>query len=239
MAFLYPHYRYNSAVTSRPYLLPLLMFVLYACFFIKKKVNFLFFLVSTLAILIWLAYAATLTSEVVTITGASSKSVLLYYIENPQKLFSVFLATISDNSKFYRYSFLGILGWLDTQFSVEIYNRLSIIIATIGLCSISIKNIMNEWFPRVLVIIAAFVSISLIFFSLLLCWTPHPATIIQGVQGRYFLIPMIMIAYAISGSLKLHGGFSRKCALLLVAILGIFTIIGTTQLLIERYYLVS
>jgi len=38
------------------------------------------------------------------------------------------------------------------------------------------------------------------FLWMLVAWTKHPALTIQGVQGRYFLVPVIMAAYALPSS---------------------------------------
>ncbi|MBP9012625.1 MAG: hypothetical protein KBG22_03335, partial [Smithella sp.] len=110
-------------------------------------------------------------------------------------------------------------------------------IILIGLLSVSAKNFKKDWFSRSLLVFSALISILLIFFAILIKDNQHPASLIQGVQGRYFLIPMIMVAYAVSGSLKLYEGIFRKIALCLVIFLGLFTIFSTSKLLIERYYL--
>ena len=57
------------------------------------------------------------------------------------------------------------------------------------------------------------------------------------MQGRYFLIPVMMLAYAISGNLKINEGVARKIALVFLAGFVIFTVTSTSKLLIARYYL--
>lgn len=227
--------------TSRVNLLPLLALVLGACFYRKEKKNFLVFALSLLAVLAWQVIAIKTTVGFGYKTGASTSSIVFFYIKHPLRFFDVLLATISnaDFVRFYRDSFFGILGWLDTRFSPNIYNFLSMCAVLIGLLSISIKDIRTEWVPRVVLALSAFASIFLIFFALLVTWNMHPASRIEGVQGRYFLVPVIMLAYAISGGLKLHEGSLRKFALLLVVILGAFTISGTTELLVDRYYVAA
>ncbi len=225
--------------TSRAHLLPLLALVLVASFYIQKKK---FYYVSAFAVVFvlgWTVIASKTTVGFGSIVGASTTSVALFYIKNPLALFEVLIATFSnaDLVQFYRESFLGVLGWLDTRFSTKTYNFLFICTVLIGLLSVSIKNLKTEWVPRVALLFCAIASIFLIFFALLITWNKHPASLIQGVQGRYFLVPMIMIAYAISGELKLSEGIFRKFAILLLIFLGVFTIFSTPKLLVERYYL--
>lgn len=225
--------------TSRAHLLPLLALVLVAGFYIQKKK---FYYVSAFAVMFvlgWTIIASQKTVGFGSIVGASTASVALFYIKNPLALFEILIATLSNNDlvQFYKESFLGVLGWLDTRFSTKTYNFLFIYITLIGILSVSIKNLKAEWVPRLIIIFIAIASVFLIFFALLITWNKHPASIIQGVQGRYFLVPMIMIAYAISGELKLSEGVFRKFATLLLVFLGAFTIFSMPRLLVERYYL--
>ena len=35
-------------------------------------------------------------------------------------------------------------------------------------------------------------------FALLVTWTPYPASTIEGIQGRYFIVPALAAAYALA-----------------------------------------
>jgi uncharacterized membrane protein len=227
--------------TSRVYLLPLLILVLMACFFTKNRSYFYVFIFALLFTVGWLAIAIKTTVDTRIIVGASTSDIVLFYIKNPIKFFDVFGATLTNDNllHFYRDSFFGVLGWLDTKFSAEKYKIFFLLTLFIGLLSVSFKNLSTEWVARVIIFVCAIFSIFLIFFALLITWSPHPASIIQGVQGRYFLIPMIMVAYAIAGGKKLDEGILRKISLLLVIILGAFTMYTTPRLLLERYFIQS
>jgi len=225
--------------TSRPFLLPLLLLVFAACFYTKNRRHIFFFAAVALFVMGWILIAMKTTVDTRVVIGASMSDIMLFYMENPLKLFHVFINTIF-NGTFVRLSgdsFLGILGWLDTPFERKEYAFLWICTFLIGLLSISVKNLKSAWMPRALLLLAAVGSMFLIFLELLVAWTPHPARMIDGVQGRYFFIPMMMIAYAVSGVSNLSAGVFRKIALILVILLGAFTILSTPKLLLERYYL--
>ena len=53
---------------------------------------------------------------------------------------------------------------------------------------------------RLSLLAIAALSFLLIFFALLVTWTPHPAHVITGVQGRYFLVPALLLGYVLGGS---------------------------------------
>ncbi len=227
--------------TSRIHLLPLLTMVLVAGFYTKNKKHIYVFALALLLVLAWLVIAIKTTAYPRIAIGTSTASVAWFYLKNPLAFFNVLIATLSNSElvTFYRDSFLGVLGWLDTRFSEKTYEYLFKYTLLIGLLSVSVKNLKTEWLPQLIVLFSGLVSIFLIFFALLITWNPHPANMIQGIQGRYFLVPMIMIAYAISSGTKLHGGIIRKTALILVILLGMFTLFDTSRLLLERYYLMS
>lgn len=225
--------------TSRAHLQTLLALVLVASLYIKKKKYFYVSAFAFLFVLAWLVIAIKTTIGFEGRVGYPPSSVALFYIKHPLAFFDVLMATLSNSNlvKFYWESFLGNLGWLDTQFSQKEYKFFSICTILIGLLSVSVKNLKTEWIPRFVLLFSTFFSILLIFISQLVAWTKHPASLIDGVQGRYFLVPAIMVAYAISGGVNLYAGIFRKIALLLVILLGAFTIFSTPRLLIERYYL--
>lgn len=225
--------------TSRVHLLPLVGLVFVACFYLKKRRYFFVFAMALVFIFAWLAIAVMTTVDNRVATGASSLTIASYYLTSPIVFLKVLFATLLDKVMFEGYwtSFFGVLGWFDAAFDWKIYVFLFQCTALIGLLSISFKNFKTQWFPRAIIFFGAVAAILLIFFALLVTWTPHPAQQIHGVQGRYFLVPMIMISYALSGGIKLDEGIARKLALFLVIFLGLFSIFSTTQLLIERYYL--
>jgi hypothetical protein len=224
--------------TSRIHLLPLLALLLAACIYLKKKKFFYVFVFSFLFVLAWTIIAVK-TTVGWTVVGTPPAQVALFYLRNPSRFLDVLAATVSNRGiiKFYVESFFGILGWLDTRFSASAYMFLSICTAWIGVLSVSIKNLRTDWIPRLAVFLSALASIFLILFALLVTSSQHPANLIQGVQGRYFLVPAIMVAYAISGSAKINEGVFRKFSIFLLIALGAFTFFSTPRLLIERYYL--
>jgi hypothetical protein len=94
-------------------------------------------------------------------------------------------------------SFFGILGWLDARFPDDIYTWLYALFFLVAIFSTSFRRIEAEWLVSLLLVICAFCSILLIFLALLVTWNAHPASVINGVQGRYFIVPALLIAYSL------------------------------------------
>ena len=226
--------------SGRVYATPLFLLVLFACGHLKQKKYYFAAGAGVVAVLIWLAMAVMTTVNAVyaNIVGATTLNLLHYYASNPAALVAVLAHTLSDHDllMFYRNSFIGILGWIDTPFSNSFYNAYSVLIGLAGLLSVSLKNIQTQWAARMVVLMSAFFSACLIFIALLVTFTQHPATVISGIQGRYFLIPVILFSYAISGDIGIVEGVIRKAALVVLLALGALTIAVMPRLLIERYY---
>jgi uncharacterized membrane protein len=80
-------------------------------------------------------------------------------------------------------------------------------------------------------------SIAIIFFAMLVTWTPHPAKLIEGVQGRYFLMPAILCTYALNCTFNDQINYKRICTISVLTLLGVYSFFITYQLLLSRYYL--
>lgn len=226
-------------VGARLHVLPLLLLVFYAAYLTGNKKNLLWSALATVFVLVWVAIAIKTTVNGRVALGSSTGAIALFYVKHPLAFYDVLQYTLTETTlaQFYRESFMGILGWLDTPFHPDIYGVLGGAMIVIAVASISWKKWREDLVQRLLLLVCAMLSILLVFFALLVSWTPHPATVIAGVQGRYFYIPAFMIAYAIAGRVALDSGIVRKAALATVVGLGLYAITVTGLNLIDRYYL--
>jgi uncharacterized membrane protein len=225
-------------VTSRTNLLPLLTLILASCFYTKKKSHVFIFAASLCFVILWTIIALKTTVDTRTKIGESTSNIALFYIEHPLALFNVLKSTILNLGIVHGYveSFLGNLGWLDTRLGTKSYILLFSCIFSIGFLSFSIKELKAEWIPRIIVLFCSLMSIFLVFFALLVTWTPHPATYILGIQGRYFLIPSIMIAYAFSSKKLNYDGVKDKIIFMLLICMATFVITELPLVIRNRYY---
>lgn len=96
----------------------------------------------------------------------------------------------------YLEQFWGRLGWLDTYIPkpLVVFGLLIILIVTvIETCNASVFR-RNEWWKRVILLLAILISITGTMLAMYIAWTPLPyvtntigGSIIKGVQGRYFI----------------------------------------------------
>jgi uncharacterized membrane protein len=130
----------------------------------------------------------------------STGGVAWHYLSQPQDLWAVVTRTLADTDRlmFYADSFIGNLGWLDTRLPEEAYEAL-----WWGLGALAFLSL--PWFSRpgirgidrILLATCAVGAVVIAFALMLLTWTPFPAVMIEGVQGRYFIAPALVLAYAL------------------------------------------
>lgn len=220
--------------SSRTHLLPLLALPFYTAWRHKSARDFGVASAIAITTLAWVLYALHTTSDTFIARSQTSSELLLHYARNPGEFFRIVWTTLSDPAlfTFYQRSFIGILGWLDTALPPVAYPILWTGLAVSALISVSPLGDKYAWGGRVLLIGSAIVSVGLIFVSQLVTWTPHPATVIQGVQGRYLVIPVMMLGYAVSGFSPGHG---KRQGLMIAVTLAVFALISLTTLTITLF----
>jgi uncharacterized membrane protein len=81
----------------------------------------------------------------------------------------------------------------------------------------------------------ALVSALIVFAALLAAWTPHPATIIQGMQGRYLLLPALLASCALLPALPAPAMGRRLIPWTVLAIFAMLSLVLLLQVLQARY----
>jgi len=222
--------------TTRIQLLPLLAAPLYVAWARRSRRDGWLGVAGVLATLAWLAYALATTVDVRVQRTHGTAELLLHYAAAPLEFTRVLWASVSDPelSRLYAHSFIGVLGWLDTWLPLPAYPALWSGLALCTLASMASADLRAALPARVLLGAAAAACAVLVFLALLLTWTPHPARTVQGVQGRYFIVPALLAAYALGASAQ-----QRRAPGLVGIIVAGFAVVslwalGTT--LLARYH---
>lgn len=227
-----------ALISSRVHMLPMVALLFAAGFYSKRRMAFVLFALTLAVIGAWLYLATSTTLDRRVAIGAGAKEVIGFYLQNPLQFAKVLRATLADRDlqRFYGHSFLGALGWLDTYFAGRIYTIIGIAFSCVAVLSVSWKNLRQDWMARGLLLACAVASVLLTFIALLITWNKHPAQQILGVQGRYFALPMVLFAYALSAGVGTFQGFVRKVAAPILLALAYVSITSTLSLLVSRYY---
>jgi uncharacterized membrane protein len=215
-------------------LLPLLPAVLYP---IRHRQSLI--ILSTIGFalaLFWLLFAS-LTVYDVRPRDLSSIQIAKYYLTHIPDLVHVTFATFSDAKllEFYLHSFVGILGWLDTPLRPGVYLVFSVLLGAITVLSVSRNRHDFANVARLTLFCAAVVSTGMLFLILLFAWTTHPATVIEGIQGRYFIPIAILLAFAVFN--RRLSARERRAGMLIIVLMLVLSVSSVTHTLLDRYWL--
>lgn len=227
--------------SSRAHALPLFALIFASYFYTRDRKVLATSLACLVFVISWLLVSIKLTTNLSFQGAPSAATIAAYYIKDPIALVRVLFHTVMDDTlrTFYLQSFVGILGWLDTKLSLITYEIIYSLIVIIFALSILTAKMKGVGIYRALLITCGIASIGLTFVALLIQWNAlqHPATLIQGVQGRYLLIPALLLAYSIGSDQDEKYVVIRYLNAGMLAILFLFSTYVTTSLLISRYFI--
>jgi uncharacterized membrane protein len=189
-----------------------------------------------LASLAWTAYALANTVDTRVAHAHSTGELLLRYLAHPMGFVRIVWKSLMDPTVFdlYSRSFIGILGWLDAPLPPWCYQFLWIGLGLCAAASLLAVRPGEALLARIGLIVAGLACSGLVFLAMLVTWTRDSAEVIEGVQGRYFLIPAITLAYALGATLAPRGWrWPGRLALCATAGLSFYALIVTV---LARYH---
>jgi uncharacterized membrane protein len=187
--------------SSRAYALPLLLLPFVVGWKKKSKAFLALSAVVAIATVGWTLFALATIHDDRVVRTLSTTSILEFYGSHPDNLARVLWDTLQAKYGFYTVSFIGQLGYLNVPLP-RIYQTVAAgILVFLTLVSLNLRRSYDgESSARAILGLLAIPSCFLIFLAMLATWTPFGNRIIEGVQGRYFHIPALMVAYAIAGA---------------------------------------
>lgn len=221
--------------------LPMLLLPFVATWYSRDRRGALYAAIAALLVLAWTVYTVGHTVYPVGARHVDNSGRLLGYVTRPISFLSILWDTLTDTKilSFYGYSFIGILGWFDAPLPLITYPVLAVILAAVFLASLSAPRMQEYAIARGAILLTIVGSILLTFLALLVQWTPDGATRIDGVQGRYFMIPAASLGFALaSGSWQRRRAATLVANSLLVALLAVSTAVTVTTV-IGRYHTIA
>ncbi|MEB5707356.1 DUF2142 domain-containing protein [Pantoea anthophila] len=190
-----------SVSGSRANLLPMILIPAWLYFKNKRKENIACFVVVAAIALAWTAFNLVNVQDTFTARhpGHTNSELVSYYIKHPIETFRIIWGTISDPAyfNFYTSTMVGVIAWLDAPVLMGIVDIFNAAICLYFLSHLYLSRGVTGNSNRLFILAISSISAILIFCAILAQWSPFPTERVIGVQGRYFLIPLIMIAYAI------------------------------------------
>jgi len=227
-------------ITARLHLAPLLALP-WMLFWKSRSKSWMWVALSCLAVCVmWVIWALTTVVDHRIQRALSTAEIARHYLTHPQEIWSVFERTLSDSGRleFLATSFIGNLAKLDTRLPDQAYEALGIGLALALAASLPLCASKGSTWPARLSLIGGSVAAVLMSFALmLLSWSPFPTGMVEGVQGRYFIAPALMLAYGVSGfnrPTRINASTSALQTVMLLAF-GALSLYYLLPTLLERY----
>lgn len=222
--------------TSRFYLIPLSLLPI-VLFRTRRTRSYLASTVVVLMLSIsWTVYVMRAVKGAASVRGITPLDVASYYFEHVGTLVKVFFVTFSngDTLAMYWRSFVGVLGWLDTPLASGVYIAFAVLVAVLVLilCPRDRKQFLEG--RNLSLTCSVALSLILLFLIALVMWTPHPATVINAVMGRYFYPVFILLGFSMFG--RPLGNKERNVALCVALITLVLTVASAGPRLLYRYW---
>ena len=170
---------------------------------------------------------------------------IAWVLHHPSEIPRIAWATLRQNGVFYYESMIGVLGWLDTHMHKDYYRVAAVVCVSLVIVTVldrrgAARAIRGT--DRAVVALALVASVSMIFAALYVSWTPVGQRVIEGVQGRYFLPLLPMLALLLPERTGTHKDPSALVALkamclAIVLVFPIYTFTETVDALLRRFYM--
>jgi uncharacterized membrane protein len=209
------------------------------------------------AVLVMLALAWTVFAQRTVNSGNGhdpviSRALVYYYTTHLDALLQVLIATITnpDALKAYWQMFVGVTGWAGFEvlgrhsimwvgglLDSRVYAAWAVLLPLLAALSLQRRRTRLIAPASLALVIGAMTSCVLLFLIELVTWTPHPATLIAGVQGRYFTPLLILCGFAVfNGEMS---PIARRAVLGILLVLTTVSIVGLSQQLLQSYWSVD
>lgn len=187
----------------------------------EKKIKNIFIIgaIAVVLNLIWLMVAGIYLSH---FREGDSSIQVISILTNPIKYLQNCLYTVNLNGQDYIYSmFGGELGWGElVQLNSIVPYILCFILIWITITDQTIKD-KFKLYQKVWITIAAIAVVGLIFTSLYVQWTTIGSDSVLGIQGRYFIPILPLVALLIGSQLKVKTDYSDENTCKTIAIIGV------------------
>ncbi len=137
---------------------------------------------------------------------------------------------------FYVVSFIGVLGWLDASFSPAFYHMTGLTLVVLMLLSLDLEGWRTQSLARWTLVVVCLASVLMTFLALLVQWTDPASTTVDGVQGRYLLIPGLCLVMALTANAAPRDGLLFKAGHGLAMLFLAWMAYASCSLLVERYH---
>ncbi|MDP4077954.1 DUF2142 domain-containing protein [Acidovorax sp. A1169] len=148
----------------------------------------------------WTLYGLVHTQDHRVVRALSTGQIIGTYLRDPLDFLRLVGRTIADpfQGHLIASSFVGNLGWADAPIPGVALAAIGCgLLLAAGLTVAATSYQKADVGIRATLLVAAVGSALLAFFALAVTWNDYPTRVIEGLQGRYFIIPAMLLAAAL------------------------------------------
>jgi uncharacterized membrane protein len=186
----------------------------------------------------WTLFGLVHTEDKRVVRAHSTEQIIVAYLQDPLEFLRLVGRTVADpfQGHVIASSFVGNLGWGDAPIPVFALAAIScglLVAAVMTLAATTFRR--QDAAPRAILAVAGLGSVLLAFFALAVTWNDHPARVIEGLQGRYFIIPAMFLAAALGSVRMAPAGSMPMAHRAFIALYAIFCLCVLAVTLQGRY----
>ena len=222
--------------TTRAHLAPMVLMLFSVAWVLRRRSAWALASLCTACILGWLALAIPQAVDFRVARSLSTGETVSRYMEHPGDLISLFYRTLTDPGMQMgmRASFIGAFQGVGIPGAV--YTTLTVMLVLCVAVSVARKDqLKSTAFARSVLFVTGGSACVLALLAMALTWTEYGAQVIDGVQGMYFLVPVIFMLCALADWGQITGR-RKRLGESLVGVLFLFGFLSTTYFVMQGYY---
>jgi uncharacterized membrane protein len=162
----------------------------------EDRTNLIWTGIILVGLALWVHHMAQNFVDIRVIKSGSTMGALGSALLTPLDTIGLLWTTLVVKGRFYWESMIGVLGWLDTPLTPRVYGSAALLLAS---CLIADALSPNQAEPieRAGFVVSLIAYLVLSMLVMLAAWVPPVGGAIEGVQGRYFLPVLPLLALAL------------------------------------------
>ena len=130
---------------------------------------------------------------------------LVFLMQEPLRFPTIILATLAHEGYEHWRQLIGVLGWLDTLLQAWVYPVMTVLLCASFVAPLPFERNLRRRIAAVAALgaVGYFLTVYLIFY---LSWTPIDMDEVWGIQGRYFVVALPLVALVVAALLNVGPG---------------------------------
>lgn len=177
--------------------------------------------------------------------GVAPDRQMAFVLHAPTRAFGALSTTLEEHAGEFLREMVSVLGWWSGMLPSVYYAWIALcLVGAVAIDILGPRDGFARWAKLVTVALAIAASLG-VFVSFYLAWTPVGGPVIEGVQGRYFIVPTLVLCLALPrfaprATDRLVDPDRRPLAVaqvVLCAAVGLFNLWAVPYTILSRYYL--